>query len=135
MFEDDNIQVKNLLMDHTIKCSGFLFKEKKTKRKVIKRMIEKYSVPFNKIESLKNGADWIDNNGNIIPNSILTDKNTDSFTYAYCTDTRFSKQLVNKLEGVKLLYHETTFMHDLKERADKTGHSTTIEAATIAKKG
>ena len=25
-------------------------------------MIEKYSVPFNKIESLKNGADWIDNN-------------------------------------------------------------------------
>ena len=97
-------------------------------------MIEKYSVPFNKIESLKNGADWIDNNGNIIPNSILTDKNTDSFTYAYCTDTRFSKQLVNKLEGVKLLYHETTFMHDLKERADKTGHSTTIEAATIAKK-
>ena len=64
----------------------------------------------------------------------MTDKNTDSFTYAYCTDTRFSKQLVNKLEGVKLLYHETTFMHDLKERADKTGHSTTIEAVTIAKK-
>ena len=28
LFEDDNIQVKNLLMNHTIKCSGFLFKEK-----------------------------------------------------------------------------------------------------------
>ena len=45
-------------------------------------MIEKYNVPFNKIESLKNGADLIDNNGNIILNSILTDKNTDPFTYA-----------------------------------------------------
>jgi len=134
LFEDDNIQVKNLLMNHTIKCSGFLFKEKKTKRKVIKKMIEKYNVPFNKIESLKNGADLIDNNGNIILNSILTDKNTDPFTYAYCTDTRFTEQLIDKLEGVKLLYHETTFMHDLKDRADKTGHSTTIEAATIAKK-
>ena len=41
-----------------------------------------------------------------------------------CTDTRFTEQLIDKLEGVKLLYHETTFMHDLKDRADKTGHST-----------
>ena len=133
LFEDDNIQIKNLLMDHTIKCSGFLFKESKSKRKIIKTKIQKYNVPLDKLESLKNGADWMDNNGNVVPNNILTDKNTVPYIYAYCTDTRYSKELVAKLEGVKLLYHETTFMHDLKERADKTGHSTTIEAATIAK--
>ncbi|MFV0305975.1 MAG: hypothetical protein ACK5IC_10900, partial [Moheibacter sp.] len=33
-----------------------------------------------------------------------------------------------------LLYHEATFLHELKEMANYTGHSTAQEAATIAKK-
>ena len=33
-----------------------------------------------------------------------------------------------------MLYHEATFMQDRKSRAEQTNHSTTIEAATIAKK-
>ena len=27
--EDDNIKVSSLILDHSIKCSGFLFEEKK----------------------------------------------------------------------------------------------------------
>ena len=42
--------------------------------------------------------------------------------------------LIEKIKGVDLLYHETTFMHDLKERAENTGHSTTLQAAKIARK-
>ena len=29
LYEDSNIQIRNLLLDHSIPCSGFLFKEKK----------------------------------------------------------------------------------------------------------
>ena len=37
------------------------------------------------------------------------------------------------MKGVSLLYHETTFMNDRKDRAEETNHSTTIDAGTIAK--
>lgn len=33
-----------------------------------------------------------------------------------------------------LLYHEATFLHDMVERAQTTFHTTSLQAATIAKK-
>ena len=58
ILEDDNIKVSNIILDHSIKCSGFLFEEKKSPRKIISSAIEKYNIPHDKINSLKNGADW-----------------------------------------------------------------------------
>ena len=42
--------------------------------------------------------------------------------------------LIDKIRGIDLLYHEATFKKDLVDRAKETGHSTTLEAATIANK-
>ena len=134
ILEDDNIKVSNIILDHSIKCSGFLFEEKKNPRKIIASVIEKYSIPNDKINSLKNGADWISENGEVITNNILTKASTSPYKYAYCSDTRFNDRIVNKIKDVHLLYHETTFMHELIDRAEKTGHSTTLQAAEIAKK-
>ena len=134
LLEDDNIKISNLVLDHSIKCSGFLFEEKRSKRKVIKSEIEKYNVPYDKIQSLKNGADWITQKGEIIVNNLLTIQNSSPNKYAFCSDTRYDNSLINKVKEVDLLYHETTFMKDLEERAEQTGHSTTLQAAKIAKK-
>ena len=133
ILEDDNIRVSNLILDHSIKCSGFLFEEKKSTRKIIKSEIEKHKVPYDKINSLKNGADWINSNGEVIQNDILTSKNSLPHRYAFCSDTRFKRSLVQKIYRIDLLYHEATFMQDLSKRALETGHSTTVDAATIAK--
>ena len=133
ILEDDNIRVSNLLLEHSIKCSGFLFEEKKSKRKIIKSQIEKYNVPHDKINSLKNGADWINLNGKVIQNEVLTSKNSLPHRYAFCSDTSYKSSLVQKINRVDLLYHEATFMQDLSIRAAETGHSTTVDAATIAK--
>ena len=133
IFEDTNIKVSNLILDHSIKCSGFLFEEKKSPRKIIKSELEKYNIPYSKINSLKDGVDWIDSKGEVVPNHLLTTKNTLSYKYAFCSDTRYNKRLIDKIKYVDLLYYETTFMDDLKDRAFETGHSTTLEAATIAK--
>lgn len=37
------------------------------------------------------------------------------------------------IAGVDLLYHESTFLDELKDLAKKTGHSTALEAGKIAK--
>ena len=55
-------------------------------------------------------------------------------TFAYCSDTRYDEKIIPFIRKTDLLYHESTFMSDLTEHANLTGHSTTIQAAMIAKK-
>jgi ribonuclease Z len=133
LYDDDDIEVSNIILDHSISCSGFLFREKKYKRRIIKEKIEENNIPYNKIIDLRNGADFINDDGEIIANDILTNSSFDAKTYAYCSDTRFFLNITSKIKGVDVLYHEATYSHDLQERASETGHSTTKDAATIAK--
>ena len=55
-------------------------------------------------------------------------------SYAYCSDTMYDEKIIPFIQNVDLLYHESTFANDMAEHAALVGHSTTIEAATIAKK-
>ena len=54
-------------------------------------------------------------------------------SYAYCSDTAPFAELADWVRGVDLLYHEATFPEDMEEMAEKTHHSTTIQAASVAK--
>jgi ribonuclease Z len=42
--------------------------------------------------------------------------------------------LIDKAKGADLLYHETTYLKDNEQKAAERFHSTTIQAASIAKK-
>ncbi len=55
-------------------------------------------------------------------------------SYAFCSDTIYQEHLADEVKEVDLLYHESTFLHDLVDRAKATFHSTSIEAAMIASK-
>jgi len=134
LFEDELISVRNVLLNHTLKCSGFIFEEKKSKRKISKEKIEKLNIPYEKFNSIKEGADWIDGKGRVVKNDEITIENTPSHSYAFCTDTLYNEALIEKIKGVDLLYHEATFKKELSHRAKETGHSTTFDAATIARK-
>jgi ribonuclease Z len=134
LYEDEKISISNIILNHTIKCSGFIFKEKKSPRKIINVRIEEYNIPFDKYNGIKKGADWISDTGEIIKNNEITVENTPVHSYAFCTDTAYNEALIDKIRGFDLLYHEATFKKDLADRAKETGHSTTYEAATMAKK-
>jgi ribonuclease Z len=55
-------------------------------------------------------------------------------SYAYCSDTGYSEEIIPFITGVDLLYHEATFMQDKAAAAREKLHATAIEAATIASK-
>jgi ribonuclease Z len=57
-----------------------------------------------------------------------------SVSYAFCSDTRYLESVIPIIKNVTVLYHESTFLHDLKEMADYTGHTTALEAATLPEK-
>ena len=101
---------------------------------IIKKKIEQYNIPISEIANIKNGADFKRKEGKIIKNKELTTIAKSPYSYAFCSDTTLVEENIATIKGVTLLYHEATFMKDLVEKARQTGHSTTIDAATMAKK-
>lgn len=133
IYEDRSVSVYTLPLAHRIPCCGFLFKEKPTLPHILRDMIDFYEIPLCEINNIKNGADWIKEDGTIIPNSRLTRPSYEPRSYAYCSDTSFKPDLIPWLEGTTLLYHEATFGEERIERAKETHHSTARQAATIAR--
>ena len=66
-------------------------------------------------------------------NETVTEPAPKPKSYAYSADTIYNPELAVKVKGVDMLYHETTYLKDLEERASKRYHCTTVQAASIAK--
>lgn len=134
IFEDDKVEVYTIPLNHRIYTNGYLFKEKPKLRKLCISAVKEFDeIMTCDYENLKNGRDFILSNGEIIPNSYLTLDPDPSRSYAFCSDTRYKPDIVPIIQNVDLLYHESTFLSDLQDMADYTGHSTAKEAATIAR--
>lgn len=132
VFEDDKVEVYTLPLRHRIATTGYLFIEKPLPRNIDKFKLEKLNVSFAEIHKLKQGLDAIDNSGKIIENSQLTNDPPKQRSYAFCSDTKFFEELAQDIKGVELLYHESTFLEDKKDRAKQTFHSTAKQAAEMA---
>ncbi len=133
VMEDDEVQVRSVIHNHRIPCTGFVFREKPRARKLIISKLQQYNVPFTSYVRIKNGNDYEDDFGRNIPNEELTEVPPPPRSYAYCSDTKYDPSLAEEVKGVDLLYHEATFMHDLIERAEATYHSTARQAAELGK--
>ena len=96
-------------------------------------MTDFYQVPVAMRPRIKEGADFVTSDGEVIPNSRLTRPAVPPKRYAYCSDTAFQPSLIPHIEGVDLLYHEATFAECDAARAKETFHSTARQAAQIAK--
>ena len=134
ILEDKKIQVKCFKVQHRIECWGFLFKEKKNLRSIDPVAIKEYNIPPSFFENLHLGEDYLSPENTLIKNEILTVAVSPPKSYAYCADTIYDENIVEKISGVDLLYHESTYLDLLKERAANRFHSTSKEAAMIAKK-
>lgn len=134
IFEDEKVEVYTIPLNHRIYTNGYLFKEKPKKRKLNIEAVQQYpEILTCDYDNLKNGRDFVLESGEIILNEKLTLDPDPSRSYAFCSDTRYKPDIVPIIQGVDLLYHESTFLSDLQDMADYTGHSTAKEAATIAK--
>src|SRR4030095_6700690 len=111
---------------------GFLFSEKKHERKIVAEKLEEYHVPVTIIPDLKKGLD-LDLDGITIPNSELTTDPSPRKSYSFCSDSLYNENILPQIRETDLLYHEATFMQDSSVRAELTFHSTTIQAARIAR--
>ena len=133
IFEDQSIEVYSFPLNHRIACHGYFFQEKRAQNHLLARKMEQYQVPKHLKANIKRGDGYTTPEGKVIPHEELTTPSKDAKSYAYCSDNRIKPILASLLEGVDYLYHETTFKHSDVDKAKKTFHSTTIEAAQLAK--
>ena len=134
IYENNKLCVWTIPLNHRIYTNGFLFKEKVKPRRLNMDVI-KYNPEIEVCDyhNLKLGKDFITQSGDIIKNEYLTLPPKHSYSYAFCSDTKFSPDIVPLIKGVDVLYHEATFLDELRELASKTGHTTAHQAAEIAK--
>jgi ribonuclease Z len=132
IFETDFLKVYSFPLIHRIPTCGFFFQEKPFPLNIRPEKIGAYQIPFSVIPDIKGGEDFLTKDGTIVPNKELTYPPTPPRSYAYCSDTIYTKSILPYIKGVDLLYHEATFLHDLVDHTDLTKHSTARQAAMIA---
>ncbi|SDF70287.1 ribonuclease Z [Pedobacter terrae] len=131
IFENSDLTVKTIILNHRIPTTGFIFQQKKRQRKLIKEKTDQ--VPMAYYTSLKKGIDVELPNGDILRSEDYTTEADAPRCYAYCSDTLFDERYFDTIKDCDTLYHEATFMHDLLERAKETHHTTALQAAEVAK--
>jgi ribonuclease Z len=133
IMENRSLSVYSIPLKHRIPTCGYLFAEKPGAPHLLREMIDFYQVPVKLLAGIKEGADFVTAEGNVIPNSRLVRPSDRPKRYAFCSDTAFSPAIVPWIEGVDCLYHEATFMDAEQRRAAETFHSTARQAAEIAR--
>lgn len=134
LVKTERLQVSCFATKHRIPCFGFKFEQIKPPRRLNPEQAIRYGIPASFYERLKWGEDYTNKEGVLVKNDWVTDSAPKPKSYAYSADTIYDEELIDKVKGVDLLYHETTYLKDLAERAAARFHTTTAEAATIAKK-
>ena len=134
IMQNNTLEVWSIPLRHRVPTAGFLFKEKQPGLNVDKFKIEKYGLSIAQIVAAKRGEDIELENGVIIRNEELTYIPYKSRSYAYLSDTAYSAKAAERVRGVDLLYHETTYSTREAMFAKGRGHSTTVEAAKVAAK-
>ena len=71
----------------------------------------------------------------LIKNTDVTTDAPKGKSYVFCADTKYEESLLSHIHEADLIYHETTYLDNLKERAIERFHSTSSQAALMAKKG
>lgn len=134
VYKTERIEVEAIAVQHRIPCFAYIFRESLTERTLNLDACKNASVPQAYYSELKKGADFELPNGEVIPNDLLTFPGEPPFSYGYITDTLYIEENVPRFAGLQVLYHEATFLNEMLDRAERTFHSTTSQAARFALK-
>ena len=137
VYESRRTELLAFPLNHRVETFGFIIREKVPPLNVRKEAVSQFALDLSEIGALKRGEDLVrevpGQKPVILACSELTYRPFRPRSYAYCSDTAPFPELVQWIRGVDLLYHESTFPAEMVEMAEKTFHSTTLQAAQTAR--
>ncbi len=132
IYQDERALVYSFPLDHKVPTFGYLIEEKMKYYNLNREALERYHIPKEDRARLAEGADWVSQEGVLIPNASLTLPKRPPRRYAYCSDTRYFSEIIPWIQGADLLYHEATYLHEMVDKAHQRFHSTALQAGQIA---
>ena len=131
VYENRNVELLAFPLNHRVETFGFMIREKMPQFNVHKDAIARYGLSLAEIGTLKRGEDVV-RESMVIRNAEAAYLPFKPRSYAYCSDTAPFPELAGWVRGASVLYHEATFPAEMAEMAEKTFHSTTLQAAQCA---
>jgi ribonuclease Z len=131
VYENRNVELLAFPLNHRVETFGFMIREKMPQFNVHKDAIARYGLSLAEIGTLKRGEDVV-RESMVIRNAEAAYLPFKPRSYAYCSDTAPFPELAGWVRGASVLYHEATFPAEMSEMAEKTFHSTTLQAAQCA---
>lgn len=132
IWETKSLRVRTIPLRHKVPAVGYVFEEKEKLRHLDRKACDFYGVPMSRYNLIKGGTDYVTPEGVIVPNERLTTPPDSCLSYAHISDTSYIPGLAEKIKGVNLLFHETTYLEESLKDAKDRGHSTARQAAKVA---
>lgn len=134
LVDDSKYEISCFRTNHRIECYGFAFREKKKPRKIELDKVIAAGIPASFYKKLEEGTDYTTKDDLLIKNETVTTEAPKDKNYVFCADTKYDEALLPHINEADMIYHETTYLDNLRERAEERFHSTSKQAAKIAKK-
>ena len=128
-----DVEIRTLPLRHRVRAYGFCVSTPATGRRLREGVVEAHGIPYDWIPALRAGEDFVDTEGNTVPNASLTLPPAPRRTLGYLTDTAPLDEWPAGFPPPRLLVHDATFASGEGTLARDTGHSTVTEAAAFAK--
>lgn len=132
IFNNKTLQVSTFPLTHRIACTGFRFDEAPRSRTLLGDVIRELNIPTVYYPMIKKGLDYVDSDGKIFTADELSLPAPKPRSYVYCSDTVRTTTYLPYVKDADLMYHESTFLHEMVDRAKETYHTTALEAGEIA---
>jgi ribonuclease Z len=134
LYSDTAVNVSSIPLYHGIPTMGFLFTEIVNYRRLNKAFISSLQLSHDEMKDLKKGIDVHRPDGKIVRSEDACLPINLPMKYAFLSDTSYNESVVPIIQNATVIYHETTYLQDMESEASARFHSTTLQAATIAKK-
>lgn len=134
IFEDEQFSVAAALLNHRVVSYGFRVTEKDKAGRLNAELLNSLQIPSGPhIKLLKEGKTVTLEDGRIIDGKELLLPDEKGKVVVIFGDTTPSEQSVELANNADVIVHEATVADALASGAAEYGHSTTVQAATIAK--
>lgn len=133
VLDEKRYTIRCVRVDHGIPTFGLIFKEKKGREFLVENALKLGLKPGPVFSRLQRGETVKVGEKEILPEDVLGDRKP-GFKVVYSSDTRPCENIEKNCKDAWLI-HESTFDDEFKDNAREAGHSTSVDAAKIAKEG
>ena len=130
--ETEEYIIKSQLVRHNVPCLAYSIEEKKKPRFNREKAIE-LGVPEGPLFGKLHNGEEVEVNGNIIKPEQVLGEPRKGIKITYSGDSRPCEEMIEFAKDSNVLIHESTFAKEDSANAEEHAHSTSVEAAYIAK--